>query len=179
MGALSIGYAKRAGYEVITTASTHHFELLKDLGADHIFDRAADDVVDKMSKLLPIQFWFDTVSLPDSVQKMIDLAMIQRESEAKEIHLLMLLPPTMPGLPTIPEGIRPQMMFFRGKADENKEHVEWLLGKGGYLERGLQGGWIRGVPSEVIGGLDAVHQGVKDILAGVSGRKLIIDPWIE
>jgi hypothetical protein len=52
------------------------------------------------------------------------------------------------------------MMLFRGKAEEHKTPVEWLLSKGGYLERGLQGGWIRGVLSEVIGGLITVQLGV-------------------
>lgn len=179
MGALSIGYAKRAGYEVVTTASKHNFDLLKDLGADHVFDRSDPDVVTQLSALLPIRFWFDTVSVPDSVQKMVDLATLQRKTDGKEIQLVMLLPPSMPGLPEIPEGIKAQMMLFRGKAEENQAHVEWFLGKGGYLERGLQGDWIKGVPAEVIGGLDAVEKGVKDIVAGVSAKKLIIDPWIE
>jgi hypothetical protein len=132
-----------------------------------------------MSALLPIQFWFDTISVHDIVHMIIDLATLQQKTDESEIQLVMLLPPSMPGLPAIPKGITAQMILFRGKAEENREHVKWLLGKGGYLERGLQGSWIKGVPSEIIGGLDAVNKGTKDNVAGVSAKKLVIDPWIE
>jgi hypothetical protein len=180
MGSLSIGYGKRAGYEVIATASKHNFDLVKGLGADYVFDRSDPTVVDQVAQLLPIDFWFDTISLPDSLEKVIALAERQRKESGQTIRVLTLLPTSsMPGMPEIPEGIETQMFLFRGKAAENQAHVEWFLGKGGYLERGLKEGWIVGVPPEVIGGLDAVQQGVKDITAGVSGRKLVIDPWKE
>jgi NADPH:quinone reductase-like Zn-dependent oxidoreductase len=34
----------RSGLEVITTSSPHNFELLKSLGADHVFDYVRDPI---------------------------------------------------------------------------------------------------------------------------------------
>ena len=179
MGALNIGYAKQAGYEVIITASPHNFNMVKGLGADHVYDRSGSDVIEQVSQHLPIKYWFDTISLRDSVEKVVALAVKQRELESDHIQILLLLPPAMSSLPPFPEGITSQMMLFQIKAPENKDHMEWLLGKDGYMERGLKGGWLRGVPAEIISGLGAVQQGVQDIVAGVSAKKLIIEPWVE
>jgi NADPH:quinone reductase-like Zn-dependent oxidoreductase len=43
MGALAICHAKAAGYTVISTSSPHNFPLLKERGADHVFDYNDED----------------------------------------------------------------------------------------------------------------------------------------
>jgi len=70
-------------------------------------------------------------------------------------------------------------MLFRNKAEENQELVQWMLGSGGYLERGIKGGWIKGVPAECIGGLEKAEEGIESLFNGVSGRKLVVEPWVE
>lgn len=184
MGALSIVYAKIAGYTVVTTCSSHNFEVVKDLGADEVYDRHDPELVVKLKKHLPIYFWFDTISLPNTIGQIIELATAQHEQSGEDIKLLTLLPTTQawsPGMPEIPESIKPQMLFFRNKAPENKEHVDWLMGtveKPGFVERGIQGGWIRGVPVKSVGGLDRLQDALDMIIKGEhSGVKLVVEPW--
>ena len=82
-------------------------------------------------------------------------------------------------MPAIPDGITTKLNLFRNQAPENKDLVDWLLSKDGYLERGLKAGWIRGVPPTKIGGLDAYEAGLERLSKGVSGTRLIIEPWKE
>lgn len=185
MGALSIVYAKIAGYTVITTCSPHNFETVKNLGADQVYDRHDPELVEKLKKHLPIDFWYDTISLPNTIGQIIELATTRHEQNNQDIKLLTLLPTTTafsPGMPEIPEFIKPQMLFFRNKAPENKEHVDWLMGtteKPGFIERGIRGGWIRGVPVRSVGGLEKVQGGLDDILNNRhSGVKLVVEPWV-
>ena len=64
----SIGYAKQAGYTVISTCSPHNFPLLQQKGTDHIFDHADPATVDKIRALFPIDYWLDTVTVPASIK---------------------------------------------------------------------------------------------------------------
>lgn len=184
MGALSICYAKLAGYEVITTCSATSVDLVRARGADHIFERNDPGIAEKIKQLLPIDFWFDTISLPDSVGPIIKLATAQHERSGEDIKLLTLLPTTSqwsPGMPEIPPFLKTQMHFFRNKAEENKDHMDWLMGtpdKPGFMERGLKGGWLKGVPSKSLGGLDKIEEGLTMIQEGKhSAVKLVIEPW--
>ncbi|KAH8602448.1 chaperonin 10-like protein [Bisporella sp. PMI_857] len=156
MGALSINYAKSAGYTVITTASLHNFPLLKSLGADHIFSR-----------------------LPDIETTVASIGALD-QSEKDAIDLLVLLPPTYP---PFPDNVEPRMSLFRSSLIENKGFVQWMLGgngEKGYLEKGYEEGRIKGVPAEVIGGLNAVEDGITRLWEGrVSAKKIVVEPWAE
>lgn len=178
MGVLSVRYAKLAGYRVVTLESKHNHALLEDAGADVVLDRNASDLVEQLRAQMPFAFWFDTIALPETVEVLFGLAQEQRQSTGKDINIVTLLPATMQGYPKPPEGVTTQMMFFRGRAEENKPHMEWLMSKGGFLEQGLKNGTIKGVPAEVFGGLEAVQKAAETVLAGVSGKKVIIDPWL-
>lgn len=87
------------------------------------------------------------------------------------------------GNPEVPEGITVKMCLFRNGAEENRELVDWMLKKGGYLETGVKEGWLRGVLVEKIGGLDKVEEGLErraiEGLGGVSGARLVVEPWLE
>ncbi|KUJ20150.1 GroES-like protein [Mollisia scopiformis] len=176
MGALSICYAKLAGYTVISTSSPHNFPLLKDLGADYIFDRSDNSTVSKIKELFPIDYWFDTISLSSSLTPIRDIL----DGVKEQVEIITLLPPSMSGGEVVfPENVKTKMLLFRNKAEENQDLVQWMLGKGGYLEQGLTEGWIKGVPAETIGGLGAVAEGIERLHKGVSARKIVIEPWIE
>lgn len=184
MGALSIRYAKIAAYNVITTCSSHNIDTAKKLGADKVYDRHDPKIVDKIKKDLPIDFWYDTISLPNTIGQIIEIARAQHEDDGKDIKLLTLLPATSafsPGMPEIPEFLKPQMLFFKNKAPENKEHVEWLMGtkeKPGFVERGLKGGWMKGIPVKSVGGLDKVQDALEVLIENKhSGVKFVVEPW--
>jgi NADPH:quinone reductase-like Zn-dependent oxidoreductase len=178
MGALSISYAKAAGYTVISTSSPHNFSLLHSLGADHVFDHSDAATIASIRKLFPIDYWFDTISLPASLTAILKiLAPPEGEGEYTKADILLLLPPTMPGMPEVPEEVTARFYRWSTHAPENKEWAEWLLARGGFLEEGIKQGIIKGVPPEQIGGLGKVGEGVDRVFKGVSGRKLVVDPW--
>ena len=52
VGCNAIQLAKASGVEVITTASPHNHQTLKDLGADHCFDLNSTSVVDEVIEAL-------------------------------------------------------------------------------------------------------------------------------
>lgn len=184
MGAVSICYAKQAGYTVITTCSSHNAEFVKGLGADYVYDRHDSELVPKIKTHLPIDFWYDTISLPNTMSQIIELATAQHNETHEDVKLITLLPTTAafsPGMPEIPPFIKASMLFFRNKAPENKEHVEWLMGtpeKPGYLERGIKSGAIKGVPARSVGGLDKVQEGIDIVINNKhSGVKMVVEPW--
>jgi hypothetical protein len=110
------------------------------------------------------------------------IAEILSDSDGKPIkkaEIVTLMPERMIQGLALPEGITAKFLLVRDKAEENKEFVEWYLKKGGYLESGLKGGWIKGVPGDVIGGLDKVSEGVDMLGKGVGGRRIIIEAWRE
>jgi hypothetical protein len=83
----------------------------------------------------------------------------------------------MPGMPALPEGVTAKIHMHSTLADENREWREWALSKGGFLEKAIKGGLIKGVPTEVPGGLDKVDEAIERVYNGVSARKIILDPW--
>jgi NADPH:quinone reductase-like Zn-dependent oxidoreductase len=173
-----VRYAKMARYRVVTMASERNRALVQEAGADVVLDRHDGRLVERLKGELPIDFWFDTIALPESIEKLYELAEEQRRRTGKDVKIVTLLPAGGDKYPKAPEGVTTQMMLFRGGLEENKPHMEWLMGKGGFLETGLKNGTILGVPAEVVGGLDAVPSALEMIDAGVSGKKLVVDPWL-
>lgn len=180
MGALGIRHASAAGYTVISTSSPKNFSLLKERGAAHVFDYNDESTIDQIRNLFPIDYFYDCVSLPESIGALIKLLSPPNLPVVKA-DILTLVPASMFGSPELPEGVTTKMMLFRNGDEENKEYVEWLLKKDGYLQTGLKEGWIRGVRPESIGGLEAVDAGIRRRalpgLKGVSGARLIVEPW--
>ncbi|KAF2733869.1 GroES-like protein [Polyplosphaeria fusca] len=178
MGALSISYAKAAGYTVISTCSAHNIPLLQSLGADHVLDHSAADTVQRVRGLLPIAYWFDTVSLKPSISSILNI-LAPEGGEVIKAHVLLLLPLVMAGVKEeeFPEGVTAGMLRFSTHAEENREWNRWLLAKGGFLERGIKSGAIRGVPPTVVGGLERVGEGIEMVHKGVSGTKVVVEPW--
>ncbi|KAF2714259.1 GroES-like protein [Pleomassaria siparia CBS 279.74] len=166
MGSISISYAKQAGYTVISTSSRRNFGLLKSLGADHIFDHDDPATVEKVRALFPIDYWHDTLSLFNSLEIIIKILAPEGGTVTKA-NVLLLDPPGMLGNPTLPEGVTLQMCRFSTHAPENKEWAEWLLSRGGFLEEGIKSGIVKGVPAEVVGGLEKVDEGIAMVNKGV------------
>ncbi|KAH7128257.1 chaperonin 10-like protein [Dendryphion nanum] len=176
MGSLSISHAKQAGYTVISTSSPHNFDLLKSLGADYVYDHSDPDTIPKIRDLFPIDYWFDTISLPSTLSTIFKI-LTPEDQPVTKAHILLLLPPSYPGMPTPPEGITLQFHLFSTKAPENAEWQKWALSRGGYLEQAIKSGALKGVPADVIGGLEKVSDGIDAVHAGVSGKKVVIEPW--
>ncbi|KAJ4359281.1 hypothetical protein N0V95_002292 [Ascochyta clinopodiicola] len=177
MGSLSISYAKQAGYTVISTSSKHNFNLLKSLGADYVFDHSDPATVDAVRDLFPIDYWFDTISLKSTVSTILGILAPEGEPATKA-NILLLLPPAWIGIEHFPEGVTTQFHRFSTHAPENAEWHQHFLGPGGFMEQAIKGGVIKGVPAEVLGGLDQVEAGIDAVHSGVSGKKIVIEPWV-
>ena len=72
-GILAIQIAKLVySLSVITTASPKNHCLLKQLGADYVFDYKDTDVVNKVKRVGQIKFALDTIATPETFQKVYD-----------------------------------------------------------------------------------------------------------
>ncbi|KAJ8115968.1 hypothetical protein OPT61_g2503 [Boeremia exigua] len=176
MGSLSISYAKQAGYTVISTSSKHNFDLLKSLGADYVFDHSDPATVDAIRNLFPIDYWFDTISLKSTVSTILKILAPEGKPVTKA-HILLLLPPAWLGIDAFPEGVTTQFHRFSTHSPENAEWHRHFLGHGGFMEQGIKSSIIKGVPAEVLGGLDQAGAGLDAVWTGVSGKKIVIEPW--
>jgi NADPH:quinone reductase-like Zn-dependent oxidoreductase len=176
MGSLCISYAKQAGYTVVSTSSPHNFDLLKECGADYIFDHSDAGTVDKVRDLFPIDYWLDTISLKPSISTILKILAPEGEPVTKA-KLMTLLPPVMFGITEFPEGITVQFHQFSTHAPANVDWHKHFLARGGFLESTIKQGVLRGVPPNVLGGLDRVAEGLDKIENGVSGQKIVIEPW--
>lgn len=178
MGSLSISYAKQAGYTVISTSSPHNFDLLRSCGADHVFDHSDPATVKAIRDLFPIDYWFDTIALKASVSTILKILAPEGEPVTKA-HILLLVPLVMIGIneSQFPEGITTQFHRFSTQSPENMEWYQHFLSRGGFLEKGIKQGIIKGVPPEVIGGLEKASEGIEKVHNGVSGKKIVIEPW--
>jgi NADPH:quinone reductase-like Zn-dependent oxidoreductase len=176
MGALSISYAKQAGYTVISTSSPHNFDLVKASGADFVFDHSDPSTLEKIRGLFPIDYWYDTIALKDSVSRIVKILAPEGQPVTKA-NIMVLLPPVMFGSPELPEGITVQFHRFSTSALENADWQEYFLSRGGFLEQAIKNNVLKGAIPEVIGGLDRVSEGIDKVHTGVSGKKIVIEPW--
>lgn len=176
MGSLSISYAKQAGYTVISTSSPHNFAILKECGADHIFDHSDPATVEKIQSLFPVDYWFDTIALKDSVSTILKI-LAPEGKPATKAHILTLLPSVMFGIKEFPEGITVQFHQFSTHAPANVDWHKHFLAQGGFMEKAIKQGILKGVPADIVGGLDSVSNAIEKSYKGVSGRKLVVEPW--
>ncbi|KAF3770207.1 GroES-like protein [Cryphonectria parasitica EP155] len=187
VGMCAIQMAKAAGYRVAATASAHNFEVLRAIGADHVFDYHDDDkeesgggVLDKIVAALEGQgesvgvfaamLGFDFATLPASLTRLAGLA---DRLGGRRKHLATVFPPgVLPPL-QLPEGVE---MSFNTCMDVSRDPCgkavweDWLPGA-------LADGSMKCKPdAEVVGkGLESVQKAVDLVAKGVSAKKLVVD----
>lgn len=67
VGQYAIQIAALYGFNIITTCSPRNFDLVKKLGATHVFDYNDSDVVESIKKAAPdLEYTFDTIGQKDS-----------------------------------------------------------------------------------------------------------------
>jgi len=92
-------------------------------------------------------------------------------------NIMILLPPVMFGSPELPEGITVQFHRLSTSATENADWQKYFLSRGGFLEQAIKNDVLKGANPEVLGGLDKVAEGINKVHAGISGKKVVIEPW--
>lgn len=172
-GGLSVQYLSQAGYSVSTTSSPKHRDFVSKLGAAAVFDHTTepDVLVNEIVAKGPYDLVVDAISLPNTV------AVTARVLAAQGGGKLYVMQPAL-GPETLPDGVT---CMFEPWSDplykeENRDLQEWVVQT--YLPQGISQGAITPLPIEKVGGgLKAVNEALDRLQAGVSGVRLIADPW--
>ena len=172
-GGLSVQYLAQAGYAVSTTSSPKHRDFVSNLGAAAVIDHTLkpDALVDELVAEGPYDLVVDTISLPNTV------AVMARVLAAQGGGKLYTMQPAF-GPETLPDGV---MRVFETWSDplyeeKNRGLQKWVIQT--YLPQGISQGAITPLPIEkVSGGLKGVNEALDRMQKGVSGVRLIADPW--
>jgi NADPH:quinone reductase-like Zn-dependent oxidoreductase len=173
LGSLSVQYVVQAGYTVVTTSSPKQRDFVSKLGAakvvDHTQEQAA--LVKALAAEGPYELVVDTISLPNTT--LITAAVLAAQGGGE-------LYTTQPafGPESLPEGVTREFASWSLLLAEkqNEGLLAWAYSK--YLPQGLANGKIIPLPTEKIsGGLKGVDSALDRLAKGVSGVKLVLNPW--
>ncbi|KAF1976202.1 GroES-like protein [Bimuria novae-zelandiae CBS 107.79] len=174
-GGLAVKYAATAGYEVVTTSSNRNKDFVQSLGPATIIDheQAPADVVADLKKYGPYDAVLDTIGLPAPTAILVEYF----ESLGGGAYNTMI--PPIPGTRAIPDNVKRIFAPYSFAFDEpqHKPLAQWLYEE--YLPKGLESGLIVPTRQHVLtGGLEKAQEAL-DLMnqGGVSGKKLVLDPW--
>jgi NADPH:quinone reductase-like Zn-dependent oxidoreductase len=174
-GTLAVQYAKLVGAEVFATASPHNFDLLRKLGADHVFNYRDADVGAQIRKASndKLKLAFDCIAEHGSPE----ICAAAISSSGGDISLL-LPPPKEFSRKDV--DIRWTLGYtalgdkYSDDFPANQEDYEFGSRFWKLSEELINSGKIKTHPVEVRNGLDGVTQGLQDLKDGkVSGVKLV------
>ena len=175
-GTLAIQYAKLAGCEVVATASPHNFDLLRKLGADHVFDYKEADVGSKIREATSnkLKLVFDCIAEHGSEH----ICAAAISSEGGQYSALLPFP-----LKNFPRkdvkhgwtlGYTALGEKFSDSFPASQEDYDFGVKFWKASEELVNSGKIKVHPTQVQDGLEKIPQGLDDLKAGkVSGIKLV------
>jgi NADPH:quinone reductase-like Zn-dependent oxidoreductase len=175
-GTLAVQFAKLAGCEVVATASPHNFDLLRKLGADHVFDYKEADVGSKIREATndKLKLVFDCIAEHGSEH----ICAAAISSEGGQYSALLPFP-----LKNFPRkdvkhgwtlGYTALGEKFSDSFPASQEDYEFGVKFWKASEELINSGKIKVHPTQVQDGLEKVPQGLEDLKAGkVSGIKLV------
>lgn len=173
VGSLAVQWVRQAGYDVVTTSSPKHKSWVSTLGAKHIVDHTQqpDALVKDLISFGPYSLVVDCIGLPPTVA--VNAQVVAAQGGGK---VYATLPPFGPE--TLPKGVVREFASWPDIFEEDKTGLEkWTYET--YLPQALAKGRLIAQPVEKIGG--GLSKGVNNALdklnTGVSGIKLVVDPW--
>ena len=172
-GGLSIQYLSQAGYNVTTTSSPRHHDFVTKLGAAAVIDHTLEPnaLVNELVARGPFDIVVDTISLPNTIEIVSHVLAAQGGGKLYAMQPA-FSPETLPG---------DVMRVFEPWSDslyeeKNLDLQKWLLQT--YLPIGIAQGKITPLPIENIsGGLKGINGALDRLQQGVSGVRLVADPW--
>lgn len=172
-GGLSVQYLSQAGYMVSTTSSPKHRDFVSNLGAAAVINHTLepDALVNALLAEGPYDLVVDTISLPNTV------AVTARVLAAQGGGTLYTMQPAF-GPETLPNGVTRVFEPWSDPLYEEKNRglLEWVVQT--YLPQGISSGAITPLPVEKVrGGLKGVNEALDRMQKGVSGVRLVADPW--
>ncbi|KAG4411947.1 hypothetical protein IFR04_014921 [Cadophora malorum] len=173
VGYLSVQYVSQAGYTVVTTSSPKNHEVVSKLGAAKVIDhtQAKEDLIKALINEGPFDLVVDTIATAPSTA--ISGAVVAAQGGG---NLYATLPPFGPE--TLPTNVTRVYQPWSTPLFEpgNEDLPQWAFHK--YLTSGLASGKIVPLPiQKVDGGLKNVNVALDLLEKGVSGVKLVLDPW--
>ncbi|KAA8650329.1 hypothetical protein EYZ11_012684 [Aspergillus tanneri] len=172
-GSLSVQYVAQAGYNVITTTSPKHKDLVSKLGAVQVIDHTQvhEALVKALVKEGPYDLVVDSISLPNTIQT---TAAVVAAQGGGNLHTLL---PAI-GPESLPQGVTRQFASWSVALVEEKNAglLTWAFKT--YLPQVTANGKAIPLPSKkASGGLEGLNDALDILLQGVSGQKIVIDPW--
>ncbi|KAJ7736994.1 zinc-binding oxidoreductase CipB [Mycena maculata] len=173
VGACAIQAAKAAGYNIAATASAKNFGLLREIGAEYVFDYNNACVVDEIVTTLKgkgeLAGIFSAIGQPAPLAQ---CAAVAGQLEGRK-HVGTVRPPGFPALENWPEGVEISSCGSTHIIFSEVGPAIWRK----WLPVALEDGSMKCRPHyEVVGkGLEGVQGAVDLISKGVSGKKLVVE----
>ncbi|KAH7334872.1 GroES-like protein [Rhizoctonia solani] len=173
VGQFAIQLARIAGFStIVATASSHHADFLKSLGATHVFGRDVDVETIQSAFATPVSLVFDTISVEST--QLLAFDVLTTPSPVSGARLSLLLAPADPvteknsGGQVIVDHVFGSSHMCRELSVPFWQKVgEWVK-KGELLPNHVQ---------LVKGGLAGIPEALNLSRKGVSGVKLVVRPW--
>ncbi len=164
VGCNGIQLAVAAGYEVISTASPKNFDLLKRLGASHVYDYNSENIVEELVRALEGKTVAGALHTVGDSEKC--FAVVDRCSGRKFVSMTLPIPESKPA------NVDAKQIFGSTLKDNEVSravYVDFLanaLSKGTYVPAPEP--WIVGT------GLESLQKGLEIQKQGVSAKKVVI-----
>jgi NADPH:quinone reductase-like Zn-dependent oxidoreductase len=167
VGAAAIQLAAGAGVKVVSVASKHNLEKLKDLGASAAFDYNSSSVIDDIIAALESTEFAgvcDTIGSDDTAKAW---SPIYKKLGGRYGSV-------MPQANGLPEGIEGSAVFATSIAAADSDVGEAVWGK--WVPEALESGALRALPGPIVieGGLEAAQKGLDAQKKGVSFGKIVL-----
>ncbi|KAF3767037.1 hypothetical protein M406DRAFT_61092 [Cryphonectria parasitica EP155] len=172
IGSCAIQLAVAAGYEVITTASSHNFDYIKKLGANQAFDYNSPTVKEDLIAAFKGKTIAGAVAngshAAEKGPEIVEIcAEVVKSCPGKKFVAMTMVPSWGPSY----EGVQ---LKFSEALRGDKELASTIFH--GYLPAAIEAGLFKPMPPvEVVGnGLDACQKGIDTLTKGVSAKKIIV-----
>jgi NADPH:quinone reductase-like Zn-dependent oxidoreductase len=174
VGVSAVQIARVQGWRVLATASPHHHEWLRKLGATVVFDYQDPEVVAKIGQAakdrgLNVRKAYDAVS-EGSTFDLVPEALQAASGEGGNIATVLWWPESK----AKPAGIEVEMVASFFFFTKYKEMGRWFFNE--WLEKHLaDGSVVPAPPIEMVeGGIAASQRAFDRLKAGVSGKKVVV-----
>lgn len=164
VGATAIQLAVGAGVKVVSVASKHNLDRLKELGASAAFDYKSDTVIDDIVKALE---GTDYVGVCDAIGAAEPWTPVFKKLGGRYGSVL-------PGA-SVPEGCEGASVFAPSVAQADKYVGDAVWAN--WVPEALEKGLLKAMPPPIVikGGLESVQKGYDDQRKGVSFGKIVIE----
>ncbi|WYZ34270.1 hypothetical protein EsH8_I_000546 [Colletotrichum jinshuiense] len=171
-GSLAVQYVSQAGYDVVTTTSPRHKDIVAKLGASHIVDhtQSPDAIIKELVAQGPYDYVVDSISLTETYE--ITAAVVA--SQGGNTVYGLLPPPEQSSVPSsVSIDYRPWSITLA--EEKNAELLSWSFHT--YLYEAVANNKLVGLNVQKIeGGLAGLNDAIDILVKGVSGAKVVLDP---